>query len=746
MQNWARHAENERDFPTMPASFSVVIPAHNEGLVIDRCLDAFLPDLHPGEAEVVVVGNGCTDDTVPRARRHGVQVLELSHASKSAALNTGDLVLTTFPRIYLDADVVASAGTLRGLAATLDVAEPSVALTRASFDVRGSSRWVRAFYRVYAETPYIRDVCGGCGVYGLNEAGRRLFDQFADVLGDDLFVQRLFSSENTLTAPGEAVVHVPRDLRSLIRVRRRLAAGNRQLAGLPREAAHREIDRRGTGAATGAALVELARTSPRTAAEVALYCTVVMAARLGARGRRGGWERDLSARLPAEATLGPVAEATAPSRAVAYLVSMYPAVSHAFIEREIVALRNRGWSVDTYSVRRCAERDLLTDHMRAEAATTGVILEGSRVRLLRRSLAVAAKYPLPTLRAAHLAASSGPRSLRGKVWQAFYLVEALLLYAVMSAGRARHLHVHFANNAADIARLFTCFANAVDGEAQTGTAARGGRWTWSLAMHGPTEFDDPEGFDLPAKFASADAVAAISGYCADHVRALLPPGVSRPIAVVPMSVDVEKYVARPALPSTDGALKVLFVGRLVPEKRPLDLLEAVSMARSAGVHCELVVIGDGPLRADLVARAGQLGLSEARLLGAVGQEDLPSWYEWCDVLCLPSQAEGLPVVIMEAMASGRPVITTRIAGIPELVTDGHSGVLLEPGDVSSLADALRRYGADPSLRSAMGAAGRQAVVSRHDARHTASMLSDLLLSLSGHEDAHAVPTAKGRVP
>ncbi len=93
------------------------------------------------------------------------------------------------------------------------------------------------------------------------------------------------------------------------------------------------------------------------------------------------------------------------------------------------------------------------------------------------------------------------------------------------------------------------------------------------------------------------------------------------------------------------------------------------------------------------------------LAGAVPVEDVPAFYAAADAFCLPSYAEGVPIVLMEAMASGLPVVATRIAGIPELVTDAESGLLVDPGDQRALAGALSRLARSPDLATALGARG-----------------------------------------
>ncbi|MGY1636656.1 glycosyltransferase family 4 protein [Geodermatophilus sp. SYSU D00742] len=411
------------------------------------------------------------------------------------------------------------------------------------------------------------------------------------------------------------------------------------------------------------------------------------------------------------------------SRRVAYLVSRYPSLSHAFIETEIRALRDLGVEVHPFSVRPSTPGDLLSDRAREEAAATTVLLRGSLRTFLRASLALVLRSPGAVPAGLRLAARSGPATPRGRLWQAFYLYEAVVLWWRMSRTGLRHVHVHFANNGADIARLAVALGAAVDGP--------DGGWRWSLSMHGPTEFEDRTTFDLADKVASASAVACISDFCRSQVMRLLPPSEWGKTGIVRMAVDTTRFrplettSARPE-DGGDGDLRILTVGRLVPEKGAPVLVEAVARLRAAGIRARLTVVGAGPLAAQLAEQVRADGLTDAvDLVGPVGQQHLPDLYRAADVFCLPSFAEGLPVVLMEAMASGRPVVTTAIAGIPELVVHGRTGLVVPPGRADLIAEALAELAADPALRRRLGEAGRAAVLEAHRPDDNARLLTRL---------------------
>lgn len=137
----------------------------------------------------------------------------------------------------------------------------------------------------------------------------------------------------------------------------------------------------------------------------------------------------------------------------------------------------------------------------------------------------------------------------------------------------------------------------------------------------------------------------------------------------------------------------------------------------------LTLVGDGPRRDELEALAGRLGVADrVRFTGSIGHDDILPMFRSADVFCLPSFSEGVPVVLMEAMAHSVPVVTTRIMGIPELVEDGLSGLLVAPGRVDVLVEALIRLVRDADLRQQLGARGRDKVLAEFDVNDSARQL------------------------
>ena len=400
---------------------------------------------------------------------------------------------------------------------------------------------------------------------------------------------------------------------------------------------------------------------------------------------------------------------------LAYLVSRYPAVSHTFVQREVAALRELGVEVDTFSVR---AGTALSDVDRAEARTTTTLVPASPVDLIGM-VATAARHPGATIRLVRhslRASSGGARSL---AWRAFYAGEAVLLWRHLRRRGITHVHAHFANVAADVAGLATELGRLL-GETRT----------WSFTMHGPTELADVAHFGLAAKARDADFVICISDFARSQLMALLDEHEWSKLSVVHCGIDPTRFdaVVRPA---DRVPLSILCVGRLVPEKGQAVLLDALADLRSRGVDATVTLVGDGDSRHALESTARRLGLDDhVHFAGAVGQDDILAHYRDADVFCLPSFAEGVPVVLMEAMATELPVVSTHITGIPELITDGESGLLVRPGRADLLADALARLAADPDLRRDLGRAGRAAVLAAFDIRDVGPLLRDRFLGVA----------------
>ncbi len=212
---------------------SVIVPAHNEERSIGRCLSALLEDARPGEMEIVVVCNGCSDRTAGAASRFGspVRVIETAVPSKTDALNLGDEVATGFPRFYVDADAEFTTYDLREVAEVLREGEALFASPRLELDLTGRPRRVRSYYSIWHRLPAVHANLAGSGVYAVSETGRRRFGRFPDLIADDLFIQQQFDPhERRRVTSSRSIMRTPRTFSALVLRKVRVFAGNEQHA------------------------------------------------------------------------------------------------------------------------------------------------------------------------------------------------------------------------------------------------------------------------------------------------------------------------------------------------------------------------------------------------------------------------------------------------------------------------------------------------------------------------------------
>lgn len=278
------------------AVVSVVIPAHNEAATIGRTLAALRTGVDGGQLDVVVVANGCTDQTADLARAADphVRVLEIPEPSKVEAVRVGNAAARTFPRVHLDADIELSGEDVLRLVAPLQAGEAIASAPRRLVPLDGCSWPVRWFYDVWEQLPQVGSGLFGRGVVVVTEEGQRRLDALPRMLGDDLAMSDAFGHrERCVVHQAVAVVHPPRTLRDLLRRRIRIVTGNHQADSAQlRHASSRTTPR---------TLIAILRAQPRLAGPMVVFVVVHLAASIGARGAiRSGdfttWQRDESSR------------------------------------------------------------------------------------------------------------------------------------------------------------------------------------------------------------------------------------------------------------------------------------------------------------------------------------------------------------------------------------------------------------------------------------------------------------------
>jgi glycosyltransferase involved in cell wall biosynthesis len=400
---------------------------------------------------------------------------------------------------------------------------------------------------------------------------------------------------------------------------------------------------------------------------------------------------------------------------VAYLVNQYPKPSHSFIRREIAAVEALGVKVYRFSVRDTSG-DLVDEADKAEATRTRAILSVGVGGLLIAMLKTLFTRPGKFFSALRLAGKVGYGGDRGLLRHFVYLAEACVLLPWLTEAGATHVHAHFGTNSTTVAML---------------THALGGP-TYSFTAHGPDEFDRPTSLRLREKIARAKMVIGISEFGKSQLYRWADHRDWPKIHVVHCGVDrmfLSDAAAQAPHPSPE-AKRLVNIGRLVPAKGQLLLVQAAARLKAEGRDFELVLVGDGPLRDEIENLSRQLGLNGCvRVTGMVSNDRVRQELLASRAMVLPSFAEGLPVVVMEALAMRRPVVTTQIAGIPELVQGGVCGWLVPPGSIEALVSAMREVlEASPQQLAKMGELGAQRVAQQHDVMKEAAKLVELFRS------------------
>ena len=395
---------------------------------------------------------------------------------------------------------------------------------------------------------------------------------------------------------------------------------------------------------------------------------------------------------------------------LAYLVNAYPKVSHSFIRREVLELERLGIRVLRVGIRPVQEAlvDPLDIH---EASCTHQLLGSGFARVMFSGVLSIVRSPWRGACVLADAARLGFRSPSGIMLHLAYLIEAAALRSWCAVNEVSHVHVHFGTNAAMVAMLLRKLGGP----------------TYSLTFHGPDEFDAPVGLALKEKIAGAEFVTAISHFTAGQLMRWADPVDWHKISVVHMALQ-PSYID-PATPIDLESRNLVVVGRLSAQKGHMLILDAFAKVLKDSPDATLTLVGDGELRGLVEARIAELGIGdEVTITGWANEQGVKDHITKARALVLGSFAEGLPVVLMEALALGRPVVTTSIAGIPELVSEGVGGYIVPSGSVEHLAEGMRRALAAPVEElEALAAAGRERVMRDHNLETEVAKLEALFL-------------------
>jgi glycosyltransferase involved in cell wall biosynthesis len=396
------------------------------------------------------------------------------------------------------------------------------------------------------------------------------------------------------------------------------------------------------------------------------------------------------------------------SSRIAYFINEYPAVSHSFIRREILALERQGFEIERIALRGW-DAEPVDPEDALEQQRTRYVLRGGPLPLLIESCSALVTAPLRFLSTLGLALRLGWRAARPLPYHLVYLAEACRILRWLKSFGATHVHAHFGTNSAEVVML----ARALGGP------------PYSFTVHGPEEFDQPLSLAIGEKVRRSAFVVAISSYGRGQLFRWVEHPQWPKIKVIHCGLEAAFYDVAPTPPP--AALRLVCVGRLCEQKGQLLLLEATARLAAKGMRFDLRLVGDGEMRNELEALIEKHALGQqVRITGWISSEQVRKEILAARALVLPSFAEGLPVVIMEAMALRRPVLTTYVAGIPELVRPGENGWLCASGDVDGLVAALEDLLSRPvDELQLMGEAAHRRVLERHSVDTETAKLAGL---------------------
>lgn len=392
---------------------------------------------------------------------------------------------------------------------------------------------------------------------------------------------------------------------------------------------------------------------------------------------------------------------------ITYFINQYPKVSHTFIRREILALERLGFEIQRISLRGWSDSLVDVEDI-AEQTKTNYVLKAGLVGLCLAAVKVCLLQPVRFFKALWLSTKLGMHADRPLPVHMVYFLEACQTYLWAKRFGAQHMHAHFGTNPSEVLML----VNALSG------------LPYSFTVHGPEEFDRPVFLKLSEKIRAAKFVVAVSSFGRSQLQRWIPHTEWPKVKVVHCGLEPNFYsVEQPPAPTNN---KWVCVGRLCEQKGQVLLVEAAKVLHQQGIDFELVLAGDGEMRPTIEALIERYQLSsKVTITGWISSDQVRDYLLTSRALVLPSFAEGLPVVIMEAMSLKRPVISTYIAGIPELVDHGKNGWLVPAGSLDALVEAMLQLANTPTEQwQAMGQCAYERVIVRHHIDVEAAKLAD----------------------
>lgn len=414
----------------------------------------------------------------------------------------------------------------------------------------------------------------------------------------------------------------------------------------------------------------------------------------------------------------PAQAAPSERTSITYLLTHFPAVSHTFISDEVRHLEQFGIDVLPVSINSPRPSDIGDEQGRIWADRTHYIKATPKRRLVSQAARTLLRHPSLAL----LPLRQGGFDVKAWVWRSFQMVEAISVARYMHDHASRHVHAHFGQTPATIAHFATEVGR---------TCWPSMPWTWSVTIHGWHEFVNEEAANLRRKVVAADLVVCISDFTRSQLYRIAPVDAWGKVQVVRCGVELSRFPLRATSPD-DGPAHIIMVARLSPEKGHTIMLQALAMLQASGNDIVLDLVGNGPddYEQHLRDQVAELAVRNVVFHGATTPDTVSELLGKATVFCLPTFAEGLPVVIMEAMARGIPVVTTYISGIPELCVDGETALVVPAGRADLLADALQRVIADEGLRDRLTKLAAERVREAHDISVNAPQLAALLTGVT----------------
>lgn len=402
------------------------------------------------------------------------------------------------------------------------------------------------------------------------------------------------------------------------------------------------------------------------------------------------------------------------SRRIAYIAEMFPSLTQTFVYREVLALRNRGVPIHTFSI---WPSDPVNLSEEAVPLTEGTfyIFPFSFISLISIHVRCFVARPLRYLKTLAFVLTQPEEPLRNRWRSLRHFTYGMVAIFEMERLGIQHVHAHFGSSASSIALI----AHRLLGI------------SFSLTLHAHGIFLDR--LLLRAKLQNARFVVTISEFNRQFLQQLFPDdGLETKIRIVHCGLDPDVFVPSSEPSRGNEELNIVGIGRLDPRKGFHVLIEACHNLAKRGVPFRCHILGEGGERRRLEALIDGYDLHECvSLPGFVYQDKVRMALAQADVFVLPcvkdksGELDGIPVALMEAMAMQVPTVSTTVSGIPELIEHECNGLLVPAQDATRLADALQRLNEDPEWRQQLGRAGRETVINEFNIYRSAEQMAHL---------------------